>query len=45
MLENQKLKEKLEFFLNGNLSIRAKTDDKKVKKVARKRGKNAAPKV
>ena len=29
MMENQKLKEKLELFLNGNLSIRGKNDEKK----------------
>ena len=45
MLENQRLKERLEQFLNGNLSVRSKNDDKKDKKTAKRRGKNAIPAV
>jgi len=45
MLENQRLKERLEQFLNGNLSICPKNDDKKEKKPAKRRGKNAVQQV
>lgn len=45
MLENQALKQKLELFLNGSLSIKGKQGQKKQKKVGRKRGKHAASKV
>ena len=44
-MENQKMKEKLELFLNGSLAVRQKTDDKREKKVGRKRGKNAPAQV
>ena len=45
MLENQRLKERLEQFLNGNLSIRSKNDEKKEKKLGKRRGKNAIPQI
>ena len=46
MVENQRLKEKLENFLNGNLSVRAKgSEKKKERRVGRRRGKNAIPQV
>lgn len=44
-MENPKMKEKLELFLNGSLAVRPKTDDKREKKVGRKRGKNAPAQV
>lgn len=45
MMDNQKLRERLQIFLNGNLSIRAKNEDRKQKKVGKKRGKHAAQAV
>ena len=45
MMENQRLREKLEQFLNGSLAIRSKNDDKKEKKTGKKRGKQAAAQV
>ena len=44
MMENDKLREKLDQFLSGNLSSRSKADEKKTKKLKR-RGKNAVAKV
>ena len=43
-MENDKLREKLDQFLSGNLSSRSKADEKKTKKLKR-RGKNAIAKV
>lgn len=44
-MENQRLREKLEIFLNGALAIKSKTGDKKDKKPAKKRGRQAAAPV
>lgn len=44
-MENQKLRERLEVFLNGSLSIKSKPEDKKEKKAGKKRGKQAAAQV
>lgn len=41
MMENQKLREKLELFLNGTLSIRSKPEEKKEKRTGKKRGRQA----
>ncbi len=41
MMDNQKLREKLEVFLNGALSIKPKKQDKKVKTIGKRRGKHA----
>ena len=44
MMESDKLREKLDQFLSGNLSSKPKGDDKKSKKLKR-RGKNAVAKL
>ncbi len=45
MMDNQKLKEKLQLFLSGNQTARGKGEEKKEKKVGKKRGKHAAQPV